>query len=124
MEHWKIWAAGDGSMSEMFTMARWMVTEGKELEFIDAWSKMAQWSERKFADSVDMKLMRHADKPRVYISLGTWESQESIDQWNSSSEAKELIYRAKRLCEEVDNSLLEPVLEVEDCGEWLEQPIK
>ncbi len=68
------------------------VKKGKEKEFIDAWTEMAQLAIDKF-DNGNGQLMQDAEHPSKFVSVGRWSNEKAIQNWRQSDEFKKIFSR-------------------------------
>lgn len=83
---------------DLYTCAQWVVKEGKEQEFIDAWRSYVGESAKKFGVS-GARMLQDAEITKRFVSFGRWESQEKIAEWRASSEFKNFMAKASELCD-------------------------
>ncbi len=62
-----------------YTLAAWKVKEGREDDFIRAWSEVLVGAFRSLDRApVWGKLLRSVDDPRLFYSFGPWERREDV----------------------------------------------
>lgn len=88
-------------IGELYTSATWVVKEGKESEFVAAWTAFADWTARSAPGAGVAHLLQEVDQPRHFLSFGPWASQEAIQRWRGTPEFQDFLTRARQLCEEV-----------------------
>jgi heme-degrading monooxygenase HmoA len=71
----------------LYTLGEWTVKNGREDDFVRAWSEMAERTKLDFPNEV-ATLLRDRDHPNRFISSGPWESVEQIEQWRNSETFK------------------------------------
>ncbi|MGH9280326.1 MAG: antibiotic biosynthesis monooxygenase family protein, partial [Acidimicrobiales bacterium] len=95
-----------------FTLARWHVSEGREQEFIDAWTgdlaavfrsleRQPRWG----------RLLRSAEDPRLFYSFGPWESREDILAMRATPDAANALARLAAMCDEFEAGPYEEIAE-------------
>ena len=80
-------------MEEIWTYGTWVVQPGNEDAFIAAWYDLAQWTSQSFLPGASAHLLRDAENPQVFTSLGGWPDAETIDRWRESEGFREHISR-------------------------------
>lgn len=101
---------GDGR----YTSGDWRVTEGSEESFVTRWTEFVSWTKANASGAIEFFLLRQADDPRHFISLGSWSDQAAIDTWRQSPEFGERLGRCRELCDAFQAHDFEPVAEVGD----------
>jgi heme-degrading monooxygenase HmoA len=86
------------SIGELYTCAQWVVKEGKEQEFIEAWQAYVGETAKKF-NVTHARLIQDAEIPKRFVSFGRWESKEMINAWRESDEFKRFFAKANELCD-------------------------
>jgi heme-degrading monooxygenase HmoA len=87
-----------------YTSGDWRVTEGREEEFVQAWTEFTSWSHENASGSEEFILIRQARDPRHFLSFGAWDSLDSVDTWRSRPEFADLLGRCRALCDEFDSA--------------------
>jgi heme-degrading monooxygenase HmoA len=73
---------------QLITTGTWMVDEGKQPAFIEAWAAFA--ASASTSDGATMlRLGRDASDPRRFVSFATWTDEESVRAWKSSPDQRE-----------------------------------
>ena len=85
----------------LYTSATWVVKQGKESEFVAAWTHFADWTSRTMEGAGTGHLLQEVDQPRHFLSFGPWASQEAIQRWRGTPEFQAFLTTARQLCEEV-----------------------
>jgi heme-degrading monooxygenase HmoA len=65
--------------ARVYSHSVWIVKAGCEDEFISRWLDLARWSA--LEGRASGQLLRDADRPERFVSLGPWESVEGIRRW-------------------------------------------
>lgn len=99
-----------------FTTNVWKVQKGKEKEFIKEWTQFANWSSRAAGASTG-RLMQDAQDPTRFISVGEWESEDSIRKWGELPEFKEFMSKFSELL--VEPAKPQRMVEVAKVGELI-----
>lgn len=89
------------TIGQLFTSGTWLIKEGKESEFISAWSRFAEWTSRSGLAAGSGHLLQDEANPRSFLSFASWESQQEIRQWRDTSEFKAFVASARELCEDI-----------------------
>ena len=97
------------TIGQHFTAGSWVVREGKESEFITAWSRLAEWTSRSGLGAGTGHLLRDEADPRRFLSFGPWDSEDAIRRWRSAPEFNSFLATARELCEDVQPRTLKLV---------------
>ncbi|HET7009892.1 MAG TPA: antibiotic biosynthesis monooxygenase family protein [Anaerolineales bacterium] len=97
------------TIGQHFAASSWLVREGKESEFITAWSRFAEWTSRSGLGAGTGHLLRDEADPRRFLSFGAWDSDSAIQRWRSAPEFKSFVATARELCEDFQPRTLELV---------------
>ena len=71
---------------EYYTSGRWVVKEGCEEEFVEAWEEFARWSAENFEGASWARLGQQRDNPQHFLSLGSWLDDAEIEAWRAHPE--------------------------------------
>lgn len=83
-----------------YTSGNWVVKEGKEKEFVAAWTELVQWSQATFPAFGAAFLIQQNDDPKHFISVGTWSDADAVPKWRQHAEFPEKLGAARSLCDE------------------------
>lgn len=95
-------------MSEVWTLARWVVKPGKEEDFCEAWRDLADWTVSEFSEAQGT-LLRDRDEPNVFFSFGPWRDLDQAQAWRASDGFGQRVSRIRELLEGFEPHLLDPV---------------
>jgi quinol monooxygenase YgiN len=95
-----------------FTAGDWLAKEGREQEFADAWTDLAEWTSVEVPGSGWALLLRDSAHPRRFLSIGPWESIEAVDAWRSNEGFRTRVTRIRALVDDFQPQTLELVTEV------------
>jgi heme-degrading monooxygenase HmoA len=95
-------------MTETYTSGTWLVKEGEEDAFVQAWTAFVEWASEMPGSGV-FRLVRDNDRPRRYMSFAPWESFDAQEAWKELPEFPERIGRVRHHCENFEPSTLELV---------------
>jgi quinol monooxygenase YgiN len=87
---------------QSYSSGEWLVRPGSEEEFIEAWTSFIEWSLENAAGAESFVLVRSADEPRKFLSLGAWESQEAQEAWREMPRMQVILGQCRALCDEYD----------------------
>ncbi len=93
-------------IGQLFTSGQWLVKEGKEAAFIQAWSDFARWSSKNQKGSGPAHLLQDKANLRSFLSFGPWESEAAIQTWRQTPEFQAFLRKARKLCEELQPKTL------------------
>ena len=88
------------SVGTPITSGNWVVSEGKQEEFIAAWTELLRWSQKEFPDFGYAFLIQQATDPKHFISVGEWNNRDTIMEWRGHPEFPQKIGAAASLCDE------------------------
>ena len=77
-------------MSELVTTGMWRVNPGHETEFVDAWTRFADWAATR-PGATTLRLGRDAGDPSRFVSFAAWHDSASVHAWKSSPNFREQI---------------------------------
>ena len=78
----------------------WVVTQGKEEEFVARWKAWLGWSSQNIPGFVSATLIRDLQDSRHFVSFSAWEDAASRDAWKSSDGFREKFPTVRDLCDE------------------------
>lgn len=95
----------------VYTLGTWRVTAGRADEFVAAWRALAEATKRDFPDATAV-LLRDRDDPNLFISVGPWDSVDSIAAWRASDGFQTAVSRIRTLLERFEPHTMDPVVDV------------
>lgn len=95
-------------MAQVWTLARWVVTPGKEAEFVPAWQDLADWTVSEFP-AARGTLLRDQDAPNVFVSFGPWRDLEQAQAWRTSDGFGQRVARLREFLNDFQPHLLDQV---------------
>jgi heme-degrading monooxygenase HmoA len=98
-------------MAETYTSGTWLVKDGEDEAFVQAWTAFVEWAGEMPGSGV-FRLVRDLDQPRRYMSFAPWESFDTQQAWKSLPEFPERIGRVRQHCENFEPFTLELVTAV------------
>jgi heme-degrading monooxygenase HmoA len=98
-------------MTETYTSGTWLVKDGEDDAFVQAWTAFVEWASEMPGSGV-FRLVRDHDQPQRYMSFAPWESFEAQQAWKELPEFRERIGRVRQHCENFEPSTLLLVTEV------------
>ena len=105
-------------MSEpAYTLARWYVKEGREAEFVAAWSGDLADYFRSLPGARWGTLLQSTVDPRQFYSFGPWESLEAVSNMRSDPRTRAVFAVLSQLCDEMDPGVFRHVATVGDAGQ-------
>jgi quinol monooxygenase YgiN len=99
-------------MGEIYTSGNWVVKEGREQEFVDAWRELAEWTKGEIEGAGNPRLLRDRDNPRHFLSIGSWDDAQAVEAWRASEGFQQRIEKIRELLEDVEVRTLDPVIEL------------
>jgi heme-degrading monooxygenase HmoA len=88
----------------VYASGNWVVTEGREEDFVRRWAEFLQWTRAAFDDFGSAHLIRDEEAPRHYVSFATWKSIERLREWRSRPEFAERFGACRALCDDFRGS--------------------
>jgi quinol monooxygenase YgiN len=89
--------------AQSYSSGEWLVRAGSEEEFIQRWTTFIEWSLNDAPGAESFVLVRSAEDPRKFLSLGAWENQEAQEAWQQMPRMQELLGQCQELCEEFES---------------------
>jgi heme-degrading monooxygenase HmoA len=97
-----------------YTLARWYVKEGREADFVDAWSGDLADYFLSLPGSRWGTLLQSIEDPREFYSFGPWDSLENIRDMRSDPRTQEVFGVLRELCEEMHPRVFRHVTTIGD----------
>ena len=91
-------------MAEHYASGNWHVAQGKEKDFVEAWTEFLQWTRKTQPGLVRAELTRDANDKGHFLSISEWEDTQSRDAWRQSADFQKKFGAARALCSEMTNS--------------------
>jgi heme-degrading monooxygenase HmoA len=88
----------------VYASGNWVVTEGREEEFVRRWTEFLQWTRASFAELGSAHLIRDEETPGHFVSFATWKSVEALRVWRSRPEFAERMGACRALCDDFRGS--------------------
>jgi len=98
-------------MTETYTSGTWLVKDGEDDAFVQAWTAFVEWASEMPGSGV-FRLVRDLDQPQRYMSFAPWESFDAQQAWKAGPEFPERIGRVRQHCESFEPFTLELVTAV------------
>ena len=95
-------------MEALYTHTTWQVKEGQEDEFVRRWSEWVAWSHDAGLTAPGM-LLRDAEQPQTFVSLGPWESMSAVRNWRALPGYQERVARLREVVDDFAPRTLEVV---------------
>ena len=95
-----------------WSSGRWQVKEGNAGEFIDRWRDFLTWTKEANEGFLGARLVRDVRNPNSFVSFATWQDLDAMRAWQGSPEFKERFDAAYVLCEDMQSSGYELVVEI------------
>ena len=84
----------------VYSSGNWLVKQGQEGEFVQRWRDFLEWTRDNAPGFKSATLMRFADDPRRFVSVGLWENEKARADWKTPGEFRQKLDAARNLCEE------------------------
>lgn len=83
-----------------YSSADWHVRSGSEEDFIKAWNEFIRWTVEEVPGARTFHLLRDTNDPGHFMSFGSWDSRETLQEWGQDETFADLYGRCVDLCEE------------------------
>ena len=91
-------------MNNPYASGRWVVTEGKEEEFVRRWMDFLGWTRSSYKDLESARLISDNHNSRRFVSFAGWNSADALNQWRSSAGFAERFGACRALCDEFEGA--------------------
>lgn len=91
-------------MADNCASGNWVVSRGREKEFIERWIEFLEWTRAHAHGLQSAQLIQEADEPSHFISFAGWESAEAMKTWRSLPEFSTKLSACRDLCEDFRGS--------------------
>ena len=85
-----------------YTAGSWLVSAGREDEFVAAWTEFTTWSLDHANGADSFVLLPDAADPLRFLSFGAWTDADAVAGWRGSDEFRERLGRCRALCEKFE----------------------
>jgi heme-degrading monooxygenase HmoA len=90
-----------------FTSADWLIREGREDEFVQAWTEFVDWSATDTDAALGGMLLQDSSDPHRFISIGPWSTAEAAYDWFRKPELEERSARLREIAERFEPRFLQ-----------------
>ena len=87
-------------MNSPYASGTWLVTAGREKEFVSHWIEFLQWTRSAFSEFRSAQLIQDSEDPRHFVSFANWDSADALKQWRSRPEFAAKLGSCRILCED------------------------
>ena len=87
-------------MGKAFASGTWHVAEGKEMEFVDRWTELLEWTNSTQPDLTVMRLLRDEKDPSHFVSIAEWPESSPRDAWKNVPEFMDFFSACRKLCDD------------------------
>ncbi|MFI5794398.1 antibiotic biosynthesis monooxygenase family protein [Streptomyces sp. NPDC051677] len=95
-----------------WSSGKWQVTAGRADEFIERWRDFLAWTGKENQGFLGARLIRDLKDPNSFVSFAAWQDLDSMRAWQGSPGFKERFDAAYALCEDMQSSGYELVVEI------------
>lgn len=88
----------------VYASGNWIVTKGREEEFVRRWTEFLQWTRSTFGELGTAQLLRDEETQGHFVSFATWQSINALREWRSRPEFAEHLSACRSLCDEFRGS--------------------
>jgi len=92
---------------EIYTGADWLIHEGRQEEFVKAWTDFVEWSLQEDAGAVGGMLLRDGSDPRRFLSIGPWTSADAAQSFFTNPDIQERSAPFREVAESFEPRFLE-----------------
>jgi quinol monooxygenase YgiN len=92
---------------ETYVGADWLIHEGREEEFVQAWTEFVEWSLEEDAGAVGGMLLRDGADPRRFLSIGPWTNAGAAQSFFRNPDIQERSAPFRELAESFEPRFLE-----------------
>jgi heme-degrading monooxygenase HmoA len=89
----------------VYASGTWIVTTGREEEFVRRWTEFLQWTRSTFGELGTAQLIRDEETPGHFVSFATWKSIPALLDWRSRPEFAERLGACRALCDDFRGSM-------------------
>ena len=82
-------------MSELITTGIWLVKDGEEDAFVQAWTSFAEWAVT-HPGSTTLRLGHDRNNASRFISFGPWNGADTAHAWKAQSDFRERMARVQQ----------------------------
>jgi len=87
-------------MESPYASGNWIVTVGREQEFVKRWTEFLEWTRSAFTELQSAHLIQDLDDSRHFVSFSSWDTAEAVKQWRSRQEFAVKLGACRPLCDE------------------------
>ena len=87
-------------MTSAFVSGNWLVKQGAESSFLEAWTSFLEWSHAEQPGLRRAVLLRDSEDARHFISVAEWDSPASRDGWRAHPDFAAHLGPCRALCDE------------------------
>jgi len=98
-------------VGETYSSAVWVVTPGREDDFVAAWKEFVGWSAT-MPGSGTFRLVQDRAQSNRFLSFAPWEDIEAQHAWTQQPEFSDLLARTRAHCDEFHPSEYNAAAEV------------
>ena len=98
-------------MADVYTMGTWIVKDGEEEAFVEAWTEFVQWGST-LSGSGTLRLARDLDESSRFVSFADWSSIDEVHAWKATPEFRVRMAEVQRHVAEFTPSEVELVTSV------------
>jgi len=100
-------------MAEMITTGVWVVSEAKQVAFVEAWAGFASWASAMDGAAM-LRLGRDGADSTRFVSFGPWASAEKVHAWKANTEFGQRMDQVMQHADEFHPSELNVVASASD----------
>jgi heme-degrading monooxygenase HmoA len=98
--------------SDSFASGNWLVSEGKEDEFVSRWTDFIEWTRANADGFRRANLLRSAKEPRRFVSVAEWDDEDAQARWRSLPGFLDHLGACRELCDDAQTGRFRRVASV------------
>jgi len=95
-------------MAKVFTHGRWLVTPGREADFVEAWTDLARRA-GELRGSERPTLLRDRERQNLFLTFGGWSDIEAVESFRASDLFQGAVTRLQPMLESFEPATLDEV---------------
>lgn len=96
----------------IYAVEIWSVKQGKEEEFLQIWTNLANWTKANEMCSISVILLQDLEQKNLFMSFGPWKTSACVQAWRQQPEFKAAFMKLKEVCDEIKTSTMKSVYNI------------
>jgi heme-degrading monooxygenase HmoA len=98
--------------SDSFASGLWVVSEGREDEFVSRWIDFVEWTRDNADGFREANLLRSGRDPRRFVSVAHWDDDAAQARWRSTPGFLDKLGACRELCDDAQTGRFRRVASV------------